>query len=99
MGVNGKRRMKKDRTLVKGMPSALLLSILIHGGLFLLAGMLVVFTVVKTQEQVFEPPKSADRPKMKLKKPKVQIKKSSRPKARWESRTNCQLRTFEKPTR
>ncbi|RKX44344.1 MAG: hypothetical protein DRP64_06730 [Verrucomicrobia bacterium] len=62
------------------MPSAVLLSILIHAGLFLLAGMLVVFTVVKKEEQKFEPPKAVDRPKMKLKKPKVKIKKTSKPK-------------------
>ena len=53
----------------KGMPSAVILSILIHVGLFLLAGMLVVFTVVKKEEQKFEPPKAIDRPRMKLKKP------------------------------
>ena len=62
------------------MPSAVVLSILIHAGLFLLAGMLVVFTVVKKEEQKFEPPKAVDRPKMKLKKPKVKIKKTSKPK-------------------
>ena len=59
----------------------LLLSILIHVALFLLAGMLVVFTVVKKEEPVFEPPKSVERPKMKLKKPKVKVKKSSKPKS------------------
>ena len=62
------------------MPSAVLLSILVHVALFLLAGMLVVFTVVKKEEQKFEPPKAVERPKMKLKKPKVKIKKTSRPK-------------------
>lgn len=62
------------------MPSAVLLSILIHVGLFLLATSLVVFTVVKKREQKFEPPKVVDRPKMKLKKPKVKVKKTSRPK-------------------
>jgi len=62
------------------MPSAVVLSILIHGGLFLLAGMLVVFTVVKKEEQKFEPPKAIERPKMKLRKPKVKVKKTSKPK-------------------
>jgi len=62
------------------MPSAVLLSIVIHAGLFLLAGMLVVFTVVKKKEQKFDPPKAVERPKMKLKKPKVKLKKTSRPK-------------------
>jgi len=62
------------------MPSAVVLSIVIHAALFLLAGMLVVFTVVKKEEKRFEPPKAVERPKMKLKKPKVKIKKTSRPK-------------------
>ncbi|RLA58248.1 MAG: hypothetical protein DRQ89_15580, partial [Epsilonproteobacteria bacterium] len=56
------------------------LSILIHVALFLLAGMLVVFTVVKKEEKKFVPPKAVERPKMKLKKPKVKVKKTSKPK-------------------
>ncbi len=75
-----KRRIKKNPKIGKGMPSAVLLSIVIHAALFLLAGMLVVFTVVKKEEKKFEPPKAVDRPKMKLKKPKVKIKKTSKPK-------------------
>ena len=71
---------KKKQKITKGMPSAVLLSIAIHVGLFLLAGMLVVFTVVKKEEQKFEPPKAVERPKMKLKKPKVKVKKTSKPK-------------------
>jgi len=66
---------------VKGTSSAILLSILIHAGLFFLAGMLVVFTVVKRKEVEFEPPRAVERPKMKLKKPKVRVKKTSRPKS------------------
>ncbi len=65
----------------KGMSSAVLLSILIHAGLFLLAGMLVVFTVVKKEDKKFEPPKAVERPKMKLRKPKVKPSKSSKPKS------------------
>jgi len=72
--------MKKEKKVVKGMPTAVLVSILIHGGLFLLAGMFVVFTVVKQKEVEFAPPKAVERPKMKLKKPKVKVKKSSKPK-------------------
>jgi len=74
-----KREKRKDKT-VKGMPTAVLVSILIHAGLFLLAGMFVVFTVVKSKEVEFEPPKAVERPKMKLKKPKVKVKKSTKPK-------------------
>ena len=62
------------------MPSAVALSILIHAALFLLAGMLVVFTVVKKEEKKFIPPKAVERPKMKLRKPKVKVKKTSKPK-------------------
>ncbi|MEN8254454.1 MAG: SHD1 domain-containing protein [Verrucomicrobiota bacterium] len=75
-----KRLFKKSHKLVKGMPSAVLLSVAIHVGLFFLAGALVVFTVVKKREVEFKPPRAAERPKMKLKKPKVKIKKTSRPK-------------------
>ncbi len=56
------------------------LSILIHVALFLLAGMLVVFTVVHKEEKKFVPPKAVERPKMKLRKPKVKVKKTSKPK-------------------
>ena len=75
-----KRLFKKNQKVAKGMPSAVGLSILIHIGLFLLAGMLVVFTVVKKEEQKFVPPKAVERPKMKLRKPKVKVKKTSKPK-------------------
>jgi hypothetical protein len=76
-----KKVFKKRQNVSKGKSSALILSILIHVALFLLAGMLVVFTVVTKEEQVFEPPKAVERPKMKLKKPKVKVKKSSKPKS------------------
>jgi len=76
-----KRVTKKNQKVVKGMPSAVALSILIHVGLFLLAGMLVVFTVVKKEEKKFVPPKAVERPKMKLRKPKVKVKKNSKPKS------------------
>lgn len=65
----------------KGAPSGLVLSLAIHAAAFMLAGMLVIFNVVKKEEKKFVPPKPVDRPKMKLKKPKVKVKKSSKPKA------------------
>jgi len=68
--------------MTKGMPSAVLLSIVIHSALFLL----VVFTVVKKKEIKFEPPKMVERPKMKLKKPKV--KKTSTPTTRIVTKVN-----------
>ncbi len=75
-----KRRLKKSQKITKGTPAAVVISILIHAGLFLLAGMFVVFTVVKQKEVEFEPPKPVERPKMQLKKPKVRVKKSTKPK-------------------
>ena len=75
-----KRLIRKSQKIVKGMPSAVVLSIVIHAALFLLAGMLVVFTVVKKEEKKFVPPKAVERPKMKLRKPKVKVKKTSKPK-------------------
>ena len=75
-----KRLFKKSQKVAKGTSSAVVLSILIHAALFLLAGMLVVFTVVKKEEKKFEPPKAVERPKMKLKKPKVKVRKTSKPK-------------------
>ena len=83
-----KKTEKKVAGVVKGGPSALVLSIVIHVVLFFLAGMLVVFTVVKKEDPVFEPPKTVERPKMKLKKPKVKIKKSSKPKSTAKIATN-----------
>lgn len=83
-----KTRLRKKQNLTKGIPSALVLSILIHAALFLLAGMLVVFSVVNKKEQVFVPPKPVDRPKMKLKKPKVKVRKSAKPKSSQRIVTN-----------
>jgi len=75
-----KRKIEKGQKTTRGLSSAVLLSILIHAALFLLAGMLVVFTVVRQKEVEFAPPKAVDRPKMKLKKPKVKVRKTSKPK-------------------
>lgn len=77
----GTNKTKKSEKIVKGMPSAVLLSILIHAALFVLAGLLVVFTVTKINEPEFEAPKAVERPKMKLRKPKVQLKKNAKPKS------------------
>ena len=71
----------KSTKITKGAPSGFVLSLMVHAAAFMLAGMLVVFNVVKKEEKKFVPPKPVDRPKMKLKKPKVKIKKSSKPKA------------------
>ena len=73
--------MKKAKTIVKGLPSGFAVSLMLHAAAFLLAGMLVVFTVSQKEEKKFVPPKPVDRPKMKLKKPKVKVKKTARPRS------------------
>jgi hypothetical protein len=57
-----------------------MISLALHAAAFMLAGMLVVFNVVKKADKKFVPPKPVERPKMKLKKPKVKVKKTSKPK-------------------
>jgi hypothetical protein len=76
-----RRLFKKTQKVVKGMPSAVVLSILIHAGLFLLAGLLVVFTVLPPKETTFEAPKPVKRPKMAIRKLQMKVKKPSKPKA------------------
>ncbi|QBG45899.1 hypothetical protein EGM51_00170 [Verrucomicrobia bacterium S94] len=74
------KRVKKHISgISKGAPSGFIASLAIHAAVLFLAGMLVVFNVVKKEEKKFVPPKPVDRPKMKLKKPKVKIKKSAQP--------------------
>jgi hypothetical protein len=57
----------------------MILSVLLHVGFFLLAGFFVVFTAVKQKEVEFVLPKVVERPKMKLKKPRVKVKKFAKP--------------------
>jgi hypothetical protein len=70
---------KKSKSVTKGAPSGLVISLLVHAAAFMLAGLLVVFSVVKKKEISFVPPPAVERPKMKLKKPKVKVKKSAKP--------------------
>lgn len=72
---------KKLKGMVKKTSGAVLFSMAVHGGLLLLAGGLVVFSVVQKPEKKFEPPPPVRRPKMELKKPKVKVKKQVQPKA------------------
>ena len=76
-----KRMVKRTKGLIQGAPTAVLVSIGIHAAILVVAGGMVVFSVVKKMEQKFEPPPPVERPKMKLKKPKVKVKKRARPKA------------------
>jgi len=76
------KKIRKDKQkITKGAPSAILLSILIHVGLFLVAGAFIVFTVLPKDEVKFEPPPPVKHPKMPIKKLKVRTKKPSKPKA------------------
>ncbi len=75
-----KKRIKKTNKISKGAPSGLAISVVLHIAAFLLAGLLVVFEAIKPEEVKFVPPKAVERPKMKLKKPKVRVKKSAKPK-------------------
>ena len=77
----GKKMNKKTKSIVKGAPSGLVISLLVHAAAFILAGLLVVFSVVKKEEVTFTPPPAVERPKMKLKKPKVKVKKTAKPAA------------------
>ena len=75
------KKQNKVKGVVKGAPSGFVVSLLVHAAAFMLAGLLVVFNVVQKEEKKFVPPKPVDRPKMKLKKPKVKVKKSAKPRA------------------
>lgn len=50
------RKNSKSTGIIKGAPSGLVISLLVHAGAFILAGLLVVFSVVKKEEITFVPP-------------------------------------------
>jgi hypothetical protein len=74
------RNNRKFKGVGKGMSSGLAISLALHGLIVFLAGIFVVFNVVRKEETVFVPPEVIERPKMRLKKPKVKVKKNTRPK-------------------
>lgn len=71
---------KRHKKITKGAGRGYLISICIHLILFLLAGLLIVFTVDKKEYKKFVPPEPIDRPKMQLKKPKVKVNQNVKPK-------------------
>jgi hypothetical protein len=75
------RFIRKTKGLVRGVPSAVLLSAVFHFILLSIAGGLVIFSVVKREEKKFVPPPPVERPKMELKKPRVKIRKTVKPSA------------------
>jgi len=77
-----KRLFKKSQKVVKGTSSAIVLSILIHAGLFLLAGLLVVFTILPEKEGIiFDNTPPVKVPKIPVKKLPMKTKKPSKQKA------------------
>lgn len=76
-----KRKSKTEKGLLKGTPTAVLVSAGIHLALLLMAGGLVVFTIIDKKEAQFVPPAKIDRPKMDLLKPRVKMKQSAKPRA------------------
>ena len=75
-----KKSYKKPGKVNKGGPSGLVISLLVHAGAFMVAGLCVVFTVLPRPKPVFQAPPPMERPKMDLKKPQVKVKRSSAPK-------------------
>ena len=76
-----RKKTEKFKNVKRGVPSAVLLSAAIHILLLFVAGGFVVFTVIKTAEKKFVPPKPVAREKMELRKPRVKVKKISKPRA------------------
>ena len=72
---------RKRKGLVRGVPSAVFLSALFHFVLLVIAGGFVVFTVVTKGGKKFTPPAPVERQKMDLKKPRVKVKKTVKPRA------------------
>ena len=70
----------------------MLVSIGIHAALLLLAGGLVVFTMIDKKDAQFIPPAKVERPKMKLKKVRVKMKKAVKP------RTTQRITVKDSPT-
>lgn len=66
---------EKAKRLVRGTSTSVLLSIGVHALILLLAGSMVVFSILEKQEQKFVPV-NLDRPKMKLNKPRVKVQDS-----------------------
>lgn len=75
-----KRFAEKSKGLIKGTPTAVLVSIGIHALLIVVALGWVVVKIVKKDEVAFIPVEKIDRPVMKLKKLQVKVQQDSRPK-------------------
>lgn len=76
-----KKLLNKTQGLIRGTSSSVLLSIAIHAAVFFLAGIWVVVRIVNPPEAAFVPPPPVERKPMKIKKPRVKVKKASRPRS------------------
>ena len=76
-----KRLINKTQKVVKGMPTAVVVSILFHAGLFFGATVLVIFKFRPPPPVKFEPPPPVKVPKMPLKKLNMKLKKPTKPKS------------------
>lgn len=85
----------KVRKVGQGAPGGFVISLIFHAAAFFVAGLFVVFTVLPKELPKFETPPPVVRPKMKLKKPKVKIRKSSQPKP--SSRIVAKVKTAKMP--
>ena len=70
---------RKSKGVVKGIPSAVVLSILIHAGVLVVATTFVVFKAVYNPPVKFDAPPTVVRPKIDVKRPTVKIKKTVNP--------------------
>lgn len=90
-----KKIIKRTKGLIKGAPTAVVVSAAIHAALLLLAGGLVVFNIIKKEDTQFIPHK-VERPKMQLKKLRVKVKETVKPRKTTERITSSrQSRTMQ----
>ena len=82
-----KKVIKRTKGLIKGAPTAVVLSAVIHGVLLFVAGVFVVFHIVDKKETQFVPHK-VERPKMQLKKLRVKVKQTVKPRKTTERITS-----------
>ena len=71
--------MALKRSIRAGLSRGFILSLLIHAGLFFLASLLIVFSILPKEDKKFVPPPPVERPRMTLKKPKVKVQKKQKP--------------------
>jgi len=74
-----KRLVNKTKGLIRGTSTSVLLSVVIHAAFFFGAGVWVVFKFIDAQVAKFVPPPPVERPKMQLKKLRVKVKPSTKP--------------------